>query len=135
MLKLKIMLKNGLYRIIHPVFPSSYNIKQLLSKTPTDLQFVERSVFMEGVNFQNFWTFELGTQEGIFTPMWIIVGFQQRDRQGSQNSNKDTFDGPPVTSAQCIIGTETYPDSRIFLIMMMMIILRNRVKLKKLSEL
>ena len=29
--------------------------------------------------------------------------------------NNDTFYRPPVTSAQCIIGTEKYPDSAILL--------------------
>ena len=70
---------------------------------------------MKEVNTQNLWTFELGRQEGLNVPIWIIVGFQQRDRQDSQNLNNDTFYRPPVTSAQCIIGTEKYPDSAILL--------------------
>ena len=37
------------------------------------------------------------------------------DRENDQNLNKDTFYRMPVTSAQCIIGTEKYPDSGIFL--------------------
>ena len=41
---------------------------QILSKTPTELQYVERSVFMKEVNTQNLWSFELGTQEGINVP-------------------------------------------------------------------
>ena len=45
----------------------------------------------------------------------IIIGFQQSDRQHDQNLNNDTFHRPPVTSAQCIIGTEKYPDSAILL--------------------
>ena len=32
-----------------------------------------------------------------------------------QNENNDTFYRPPVTSAQCIIGTENYPDSSILI--------------------
>ena len=79
---------------------------QILSKTPTELQYVERSVFMKEVNTKNLWMFELGTQEKINVPIWITVGFQQRDRQGSQNSNNDTFYRPHVTSAHCIIGKE-----------------------------
>ena len=70
---------------------------------------------MTEVTTQIFWTFELGTQEGIKVPTWNIVGFQQRDRQDSQNLNNDTFYRPPVTSAQWIIGTENYPDSTILL--------------------
>ena len=61
---------------------------------------------MKKVNTQNIWNFELGTQEGLNVPTWINVGFQQSDRQNSQNEKKDSFYRPAVMSAQCIIGTE-----------------------------
>ena len=89
--------------------------KQIKDKTPTQLYYPERSIFMKEVIAQNFWTFELGTQEGINVPIWIIVGFQQMDRQDDQNLNNDTFVRLPVISAQCIIGTEKYPDSAVLL--------------------
>ena len=89
--------------------------KQILNKTPTELRYVERSVFMEEVNNQNVWNFELGSQENMNVPIWIIIGFQQQDRQDSQNLNNDTFCGLPVVSAQCVIGTEKYPDAGILL--------------------
>ena len=90
-------------------------LTQIKKNTPTLLHYVERSVFMKEVNTQNLWTFELGTQEGINVPIWIFVAFQQSDRQNDQNLNNDSFYRPPVTSAQCIIGTEKYPDSGILL--------------------
>ena len=89
--------------------------KQILSKTPTQIQYPKRSVFMKEVNTQNFWTFELGTHEGINIPTWIFVAFQQNDRQHDQNLNNDTFIRLPVISAQVVIGTERYPDSAILL--------------------
>ena len=89
--------------------------KQILNKSPTEIEHPERSVFMKEVNTQNFWTFELGTQEGINFPIWIFVGFQQNDRQHDQNLNIDTFVRLPVISAQVVIGTERYPDSGILL--------------------
>ena len=46
--------------------------KQIINKTPTQIQYPERSVFMKEVNTQNFRTFELGTQEGINIPTWIF---------------------------------------------------------------
>ena len=88
---------------------------QILNKTPTQIQYPERSVFMKEVNTQNFWTFELGTQESINIPTWIFVAFQQNDRQHDQNLNNDTFVRLPVISAQVVIGTERYPDSAILL--------------------
>ena len=80
--------------------------KQILSKSPTKLQDVEGSVFKIEVNTQNFWTFQLGKQEGINFPIWNIAVFQQRHRQDSQNLNSNTFYRPPVTSTQCNIGTK-----------------------------
>ena len=89
--------------------------KQILNKTPTQINYPERSVFMKEVKTQNVWTFELGTQEGVNIPTWIIVGFQQNDRQHDQNLNNDTFVRLPVISAQVVIGTKRYPDSGILL--------------------
>ena len=89
--------------------------KQIKNKTPTKILYPEKSVFMKEVNTQNFWTFELGTQEGINIPTWIFVAFQQNDRQHDQNLNNDTFVRLPVISAQVVIGTERYPDSSILL--------------------
>ena len=89
--------------------------KQILSRTPTELRYVERSVFMKEVNNQNLLNFELGSHENMNVPLCIIIGFQQRDRQDSQNLNNATFCRLPVVSAQCIIGTEKYPDAGIIL--------------------
>ena len=60
--------------------------------------------------------FELVNQESMKIPIWIIIGFQQKYRQDSQNLNNHTFFRLPVTSAQYIIETEKYPDSGILLI-------------------
>ena len=82
---------------------------------PTKLQYIEKSVSKRDLSFQIFWTFELGTQEGINIPIWITVGFQQRDTENSQSLNNDTFYRPQVTSAECIIGTGKYSDSATLL--------------------
>ena len=89
--------------------------KQFLNKTPTELRYLERSVFIKKVNNQKLWSFELGSQENMNVPMWIIIGFQQQNRQDSQNLNHDTFCRLLVVSAQCIIGKEKYPDAGILL--------------------
>ena len=85
---------------------TKYFFSQILCKTPTELRYGERSVFMKEVNNQNLWNFELGSQESMNVSIWIIIGFQQRDRQDSQNLNDDTFYRSPVVSAQCVIGTK-----------------------------
>ena len=90
--------------------------KQILGKTPMELRYFERSVFLKEVNNQNLWVFELGSQENMNLPIWRIKGFQQRDRQDSQILNNDTFCRLLDTSCRCIIGTEKYSNSGIMLI-------------------
>ena len=46
---------------------------------------------MKEVQNQNLWNFDLGSQESMNVPIWIIIGFQQRDRQDYQKLNHDTF--------------------------------------------
>ena len=70
---------------------------------------------MKQINIQNKWNFELGSQETMNVPIWIIRGFQQQDRQVSPNLCNDSFCRLPVVSSQCIIGTKKYPDSSILL--------------------
>ena len=89
--------------------------QQILSKTHTELSYIERSVFMEEVYNQKLWNFEMGSQKSMNSPICKIKGFQQRDRQNSQNLKNDSFCRLPVTSAKCIIGTEKHPDAGIIL--------------------
>ena len=91
-------------------------MNQTTKKTPTNLRYPERSVFMKEVKTQIFWTFELGVEEGINVPIWIYVSFQEKDRQHDQKLNNDTFYRMPVASAQCISGTEKCPDVGILLV-------------------
>ena len=39
------------------------------------------------------------------------MGFEQKNRLGSQEVNNDIFCRPPVTSTHCIIRTKKNPDS------------------------
>ena len=57
----------------------------------------------------------MGSQISMNVSIRIITGFQQRDREDSQNLNNDTFCRIPVVSEQGIIGTEKYPDAGILL--------------------
>ena len=66
---------------------------------------------MNELNDQNLWNFEMGSQENMNVPMWIVVGFQQRDRQDSQNLKKVSFCRLLVVSAQCVNSMEEYPNS------------------------
>ena len=81
------------WSVLHytPSFPQQgFLSRQILSKTPTELRFIER-FFMKETDNQNLWNFELGSQQSMILPMFVIIEFQQRDRQVSQNLNNDTF--------------------------------------------
>ena len=65
---------------------------------------------MTNVEIHSLWNFEVGSQESANGPTLTIVGFQQRDRQDSQNLNNDIFCRLPVTFAQCIFGKEKIAD-------------------------
>ena len=110
---------NAIERHVPPYTPSfeKYNklMNQISEKTPTNLHYQERSVFMKEVNTKNFWTVEFGTQKGITVPIWVFVIFRQSDREHNQNLNNDTFFRTSVTSVQCIFGTEKHPDNAILL--------------------
>ena len=60
-------------RYIPSVQQQSTLSKQILSKTPTELRNVERSVLMKEVNNQNLWKFELGSREITNVPIWIVI--------------------------------------------------------------
>ena len=70
---------------------------------------------MKEVIIQNLRKFEIGSQENMNVPLWIVIGFQQTDRHDSQKLKNNTLCGLPNTSAQCIIGTEKNLDAGIFL--------------------
>ena len=86
--------------------------KQILGKTPTELRYADKSIFMKDLKSRNPWTFESKSHGGVNVPISNIEGLEQIDRQSSQNLNNDNFHRPLVTSAQCIMGTEKYPDVR-----------------------
>ena len=61
---------------------------------------------MKEKNNQNQWNYDIGFQESLKVTIWNIIGFQQRDRQYSQNWNIDIFPRLPVSSGQCVTETE-----------------------------
>ena len=81
---------------------------QLLNKDPTELYYIERTVYRKDVNTNNNWTFDLGTS-GESTPTFVIVSFQARNKIDSQTHDNATFDRLPISNAVLKIGSEKYP--------------------------
>ena len=68
---------------------------------------------MKDVTAEITWTFELGVGDGINIPIYVIVGFMQRDQFSQKHQINDTFYRPSVVNARCIIGSEKFPDAGI----------------------
>ena len=104
----KIDIKDIAWCIPHYV-PSMENqqlvLNQILDKDPTELYYIERTVFRENVNTNNIWTFELGNS-GDSTPTYVVVGFQARNKIDSQTHNNSKFDQLSVSNAVCKRGSE-----------------------------
>ena len=47
--------------------------KQIVNKIPTQLRYIERSLFIKAVNIQKVWNFELGALETMDVPIWITI--------------------------------------------------------------
>ena len=116
----KVVVKDISWYIPHYV-PSLENqqlvMDQILNKDPTELFYTERTVFRKGVNTNNSWTFELGDAGGNSNnescPVFVIVGFQARNKIDSQIHKNATIDRLPISNAVCKIGSEKYPDDGI----------------------
>ena len=80
-------------------------VDRILNKDPTELHYIEKVVFRKDVNTNNNWTFELDSSSES-TPIFVIVGFQARNKIDSQTPNKATFDRFPISNAVCKIGSE-----------------------------
>ena len=115
----KVVVKDISWYIPHYV-PNLENqqlvMDQILNKDPTELYYTERTVFRKDVNTNMNWTFELGNSGGEAaqsTPIFVIVGFQARNKNDSQTHNNATFDRLPISNAVFKIGSEMNPDDGI----------------------
>ena len=66
---------------------------------------------MKDVTTENNWTSELGVGDVIDIAIHEIVRFMQRSQFNQQHQKNDKFYRPSVLNAQCILGSERYPDA------------------------
>ena len=67
------------------------------------------SSYMKNVTTGINWASELGVGGVIDIPIYVIVGFVQRDQFNQQHQNNDTFNRPSAVNAQCFVGSENFP--------------------------
>ena len=77
------------------------------------MSYLKISSYMKDVTNKNNCTFELGVGSGIDIPIYVKIGFMQRDQFNQQHQTNDTFHRPSVVNAQCIIRSENFPDAGI----------------------
>ena len=85
----------------------------IVSKAATELSHIERSSYMNNVTTENNWTFECGEGDGIDLSIYVIVGFMQRSQFDQQHQNNVIINRQGKLNAQCIIGSEQFPDAGI----------------------
>ena len=85
----------------------------IVSKAPTYLTYIKSSCHMKDVTAENNWTFELGVGDGVDIPIYVIVGFMQRDQFNEQHQRNDSFYSSSVVNAQRISSSEKLPDAGI----------------------
>ena len=84
--------------------------EHILANKSAVYPFTQNSYTTKPINANRKWTFEIGQETSIDIPLQIIVGFQSIERLQSQTQNNGVFDQLNITSAQCRIGTDRYPD-------------------------
>ena len=73
----------------------------------------KRSLFTKDVTTGKNWTSEAGLESRVNVPIFVLVGFLQKDQFNQQHQIIDTFYTPSVVSAQRFIGIEKYQDGGI----------------------
>ena len=90
----------------------SYHI---VSIAPTELHYLEGSVFRKELKAQNDWKFELDVLNEIDVSFYVSAGLQERALRDHQEHNNIICVRLTVSCAQCNIRTENYSDAGISL--------------------
>ena len=95
----------------------------LSKKNNVDFSYYKRKTFYKNVpNATNF-LFDLGMGIGMEGPQYLIVGFENNN-VNEQTHDASTFHIMNVTEYYCRIGSEFYPEDRMNIIMVLVIIMR-----------
>ena len=62
------------------------NVGHIVSKAPNELSYIKQSSYMKIMTTQNNWTFDLGVGDSVDIPIYVIVGFRQREKRSIQST-------------------------------------------------
>ena len=88
-------------------------LEHFASRAATELTYIKRSSYTNNVTTEDNWTFELVVRSNIDVSIFVLGDFMRRDQFNQQQRNNDTFYRPTVVNAQCIVGSENFPDAGI----------------------
>ena len=86
--------------------------KGLSKKNNVDFSYYESKTFYKNVPYATNFLFDLGIENGMERPQYIIVGFENNN-VNEQTHDASTFDIMNVTECYCKIGKEFYPEDRM----------------------
>ena len=54
--------------------------QQIVSRSATELAYIEKTVQNIDVSFEDNWSFEFGLEKGFYVPIFNILGFMQLEQ-------------------------------------------------------
>ena len=60
-------------------------LAHVVSRAATESSYIKRSSYMKDLTTEINWTFELGVGDGFDGPIYVVVGFMQRDQPNQQH--------------------------------------------------
>ena len=94
------------------------------SRAPTQLSYIERSVGVKHVDTHFVWFLNLWEKSGFDVPIHSILGSQNNNRIDKLAQSGDVFKRQFFISAECNIGTESFPGTGKLQITLIINILR-----------
>ena len=94
------------------VFQQTLVREQIISRAPTHLSYIERSVSVKNVDAQKGWFFGLRVKSSKDVPIYVMVGFQNRDGFHKAATNTGIFYRPRFFIPQINIGKESFLEKR-----------------------
>ena len=83
----------------------------------------ERKTFYKNVPIATIFLFDLGMESGMERLQYKIIGFENNN-VNEKTHDANIFNGMNVTECYCKMGSELYPEDRMNIIMVLIIIMR-----------
>ena len=103
------------------------------SEISTELHYEERTVFRKRILNTGTWICELGIESVRNVPSWITLEFSESNKFDEDSRGNSVFGWLPVSVAVCRLGSVSYPDIYLNLIIQELIFLKVIMELRVFS--